>query len=145
MELLALNALKFSLTVSTIKNFLTRFLLIAELSDSRAMHLANYLAEMVLPVYSIQQKYRPSQIAAAIVCLCKGTLVPYLTVWSSVFEMYCQCNRVDLRSCVQEIYQVHETISNAPTGRFTSAREKYKQQKYDSVSTIPLSPTILAI
>jgi len=145
MELQALSVLKFSLTISTVKNFVQRFLLIAEVTDPRASHLASYLAEMTLPIYSIQQKYRPSLIAAAIACHCKSTLAPGLPIWNAAFEVYTSYSKLELKPCIQDIYQVYETISNAPVGRFTSAREKYKQEKYGAVSTIPLSSAVLAL
>jgi len=144
MERLALSTLKFSLTVSTVKNFIPRFLLVAEVTDPRASYLASYLAEMTLPIYSIQQKYRPSQIAAAIACLCKSAFSTHY-FWSPLFEAYTCYTKSQLRTCIQEIYQVHQTIANAPTGRFTSAREKYKQDEYNAVSTLPLSSSILAL
>jgi len=142
-EKVVLGELNFVLTISTIQNFLTRFLLISEVTDLRIAHHANYLAEMTLSVYSVYRKYRPSQLAAAIVLVSKGAF--NLLNWSPVFETYTAYTRVDLRACVRDIYSLHERISVAPTGKLTSAREKYRKPKYGCVANLPLSPTILAL
>jgi len=142
-EYIVLNALKFRLTITTMKNFLTRFLLISDINDMQVVNHAKYLSEMILSVYSIHRKYRPSHIAAAVVTISKTTFS--LQSWTLAFEIYTSYKRTDLRQCIREIYYLHEHVSAAPTGKLTSAREKYRQQKYFCVSTIPLSPNVLAL
>jgi len=142
-EKFVLSELQFELTVSTIQNFLTRFLLISEVTDLRVAHHANYLAEIALSVYSVYRKYRPSHLAASIVMVSKGAF--NLQVWSPVFEAYTSYNSADLKQCVRDIYSLHERISAAPTGKLTSAREKYKKTKYGCVANLPLSPHLLAL
>jgi len=142
-ELFSLNALNFSLTVCTIKNFLPRFLLISEVNDFRVIQLANYLAEITLPEYEIHQHYKPSLIAASIVCLAKTSF--NLPCLSAVFLTYCGYTTSDLLPCVRYIFTLHQRITQATTGEITSAREKYKLDKYGRVSVIPVSvpPTLL--
>jgi len=136
-ELIALNTLKFSLTVCTIKNFLTRFLMISEVQDIRIVYHTNYLAELTLPDYSIHQKYKPSLIAAAITCISKFTF--YLPACTHVFEVYSGYTKTEMIPCIQHIYTLHFRISQAKLGELTSAREKYRLEKYGSVSVLPLS------
>jgi len=140
MELIVLNTLKFSLTVSTIKNFLTRFLMISEVKDYRIMHHSHYLAELTLPDYSIQQKYKPSLIAAAITCISKSTF--NLPSCTPVFEVYSGYTKIELNPCIQQIYILHSRISQAKLGDLTSAREKYRSDKYGAVSLVPVSAEI---
>jgi len=142
-EKLVLTELQFELTVSTIQNFLTRFLLISEVNDLRVVHHADYLAEMILSVYSVYRKYRPSHLAAAIVVVSKAAF--NLQVWSPVFEAYTSYNSADLRQCVRDIYTLHERVSAAPTGKLTSAREKYRKPKYSCVANISLSQSLLSL
>jgi len=135
-ELISLNTLKFSLTVCTIKNFLTRFLLITEVKDLRIFHHANYLAELTLPDYYIHQNYKPSMIAAAVTCIAKCSFnVPACT---PVFELYCGYTKAEIIPCIQRIYSLHARSTQAKMGDMTSAREKYKSEKYGGVSHIPL-------
>jgi len=136
-ELIALNTLKFSLTVCTIRNFLTRFLLISDIREPRIHHHANYLAELTLPDYSIHQKYKPSLIAAAITCISKLTFS--LPVSTPVFELYSGYSKLDLLPCIQHIYLLHGRIIQAKLGELTSAREKYRLDKYGRVSVLQLS------
>jgi cyclin A len=140
MELIVLNTLKFSLTVSTIKNFLTRFLLISDVKDLRIMHHTHYLAELTLPDYSIQKQFKPSQIAAAITCISKLTF--NLPVCTPVFEVYSGYTKTELNHCIQQIYYLHSRISQAKLGDLTSAREKYRSDKYGCVSLLLLPPDI---
>jgi cyclin A len=140
MELICLNTLKFSLTVSTIKNFLTRFLLISEVRDYRIMHHTHYLAELTLPDFSLQKKYKPSLIAAAITCISKAAF--NLPACLPVFEVYSGYLKSELIPCIQHIYFLHARISQAKLGDLTSAREKYKADKYGAVSLLPLSTDI---
>jgi len=139
-ERIVLNTLKFFLTVSTIKNFLTRFLMISEVRDIRIMHHTHYLAELTLPDYSIQQKYKPSLIAAAITCISKSTF--NLPACTPVFEVYSGYTRSDMIPCIQHIYFLHTRISQAKLGDLTSAREKYKSDKYGAVALLQLSSDI---
>jgi len=142
-ELIALNTLKFSLTVCTIKNFLTRFLWISEVRDPKVHHHANYLAELTLPDYSIHQKYKPSMIAAAITCISKFTFS--LPGFTSVIELYSGYSKLDLLPCIQHIYSLHARIAQAKVGELTSAREKYRIDKYGRVSLLPLSLDIFRL
>jgi len=142
-ELIVLNTLNFKLTVSTIKNFLMRFLLLHnDVKDMMVVHLADYLAEMVLPFYFFHRKYRPSQIAAAIACIAKHTF--NLPSWSSTFEAYSQYTKNDLSQCIHEIFHIHGVLSVAAEGEpMTAARQKYRQENFGCVANIPLlSPNI---
>jgi len=136
-ELIALNTLKFSLTVCTIKNFITRFLWISEVREPKIHHHANYLAELTLPDYPIHHKYKPSLIAAAITCISKFTFS--LPGCTPVFELYSGYSKLDLIPCIQHIYALHVRITQAKLGELTSAREKYRLDKYGRVSVLQLS------
>jgi len=141
-ELVVLDTLSFDLTVVTVKNFLTRFLLLAGVSDLRVVTHANYVSELILPVYSFQKNYKPSHLAAAIVVFSQHVFG--LPVWCPAFEVGTGYTLEQLRNCVMELHQVYGVISGAPVGRLTAAREKYRQSKYFCVADaqLPLSYAI---
>jgi len=111
--------------------------LISDIREPRIHHHANYLAELTLPDYSIHQKYKPSLIAAAITCISKLTFS--LPVSTPVFELYSGYSKLDLLPCIQHIYLLHGRIIQAKLGELTSAREKYRLDKYGRVSVLQLS------
>jgi len=136
-ELLILNALKFRLTVSTIHNFLTRYLLVAKVTNPIMIYHANYLAELTLPMYSFQQRYKPSVIAASIVCITNYTF--NMPSWSSVFEAYTGYKPAVLRPCIHELYAIHRKISMMPKMK-SAPREKYSKSNFGRVALYPLKP-----
>jgi len=136
-ELIILRTLKFKLTMSTIKNFLVRFLILAGVVDQRVIYHASFLAELILPFYSIIRRYRPSLLAAAILCISKQTFG--LAPWTVQFEHYSRYRPQDLRQCIQEIFEAHKIVSAASAGKLTAAREKYRQHKFFSVSEMKLA------
>jgi len=138
-ELVVLDTLHFELTVVTVKNFLTRFLLLAGVTDLRVVTHASYVAEMVLPVYSFQKNYKPSLLAASIVVFSQHVFA--LPVWSSAFEIGTKFSQNDLKQCVSELGQVYAVISASPRGKLTAAREKYRQTKFLCVSEAQLPAT----
>eukprot|EP01123_Difflugia_compressa_P004962 TRINITY_DN1648_c1_g1_i1.p1 TRINITY_DN1648_c1_g1~~TRINITY_DN1648_c1_g1_i1.p1 ORF type:complete len:331 (-),score=22.21 TRINITY_DN1648_c1_g1_i1:197-1189(-) len=136
-EQIILGELNFNLSITTVQNFLSRFLILSEANDL-VTFLANYLSEMCITVYTIVCSYRPSLLAAASVVVAKSAFS--LPLWSAVFEAYTGYSKADLRPCIKDIYVLHEKLSTAPIGRLTSAREKYRKPIYGSVSCYPLSP-----
>jgi len=142
-ELVVLDTLKFDLTVVTIKNFLTRFLLLAGVTDLRVVTHASYVAEMILPVYSFQKNYKPSLLAASIVVFSQH--VYGMSVWSPAFEYGTKLTPKDLRQCVSELQQVYAVIAASPRGKLTAAREKYRQAKFFCVADapVPAAPPLL--
>jgi len=139
-ELLILNNLKFRLTSTTVINFLPYYLAISNTYEKRIEHLANYLAEITL-LFSAFLLYRPSQIAAAIVCLSNYSLG--YPAWSPLLEMYTQYSLDSLCPCIQLLISYHRRIST------TSATEKphplcrkYRQSIYGRVTQIHIPQKI---
>jgi len=64
-----LTALNFQLSYVTILNFLNWLISAYKINDIRVLHCAHYLAEIVVAKYYFRLKYRPSKLAAAIICL----------------------------------------------------------------------------
>jgi len=128
-EMFVLNTLQFKLVVSTVENFLDRFLRVANVDDSTLTFHAHYLAVLSLPLYALN-KHLPSQIAAACVVL---TLHTYRRQpLPSDLERYCGYNSSILAPIVREIHQAYiiASISTRPN----AAREKFRQPKYAAVA-----------
>jgi len=140
-ERVVLSALDFSLTRSTIYDFLAWYLIIADVHDQQVEQHAYYLAEFLLPHYAFHIKYRPSQIAAAIVCLSKHTFNCF--AWLPVFEAYTQYSKCDLQECIHQIYEEHHNFfSGSAIAKFTAARDKYSKPKRGCVSLLPWPTTV---
>jgi len=132
MEQHILNVLNFNLAAATQRIFLKRFLKAAQ-SDSKTCFLAYYLAELMLPEYSMLQ-YPPSLIAACAVCLAKYTLK--LADWSPTFEHFSTYKTTDqkFQSCIREMHGIYKNAHKCPQ---KSIREKYSHTPYMRVSLIP--------
>jgi len=139
-ETVILNTLEFQLTTVTIHNFLGRFSICAGITGHPVItHFSNYLAEMVLPIYPIHNRYRPSLLAAAVVYLTR-----YAFGLSSSFDAYSGYTHKDLAPCVRDIFSAYTSIqSTVPGGKYTAARDKYKQAEYSSVSLFILKCPVL--
>uniref|UniRef100_A0A6B2L9T3 Uncharacterized protein n=1 Tax=Arcella intermedia TaxID=1963864 RepID=A0A6B2L9T3_9EUKA len=130
-ELYILNKLNFSLTVCTIRNFLPRFMCLAELDQDRtATFLSQYLSELSLSIHSINQSYPPSLIASAVVFITRGVLRSS-DQWPLVMRYYTGYSAVDLKACVMEICAAHGVANS--NGKNPSSKDKYTSQKYGKV------------
>jgi len=138
-ERIVLNALKFRLTVTTIKDFLPRFLQAANVQDPRIELHCNHLAEMLLLFYPFQVEYKPSLLAASIVCLSKNSF--QLPFWSPTFETYTGYSKTDLKDCIVKIYEEHKLVLSST--KHKSVREKYCKPQYGCVAQQPLSLPLL--
>lgn len=141
MELIILNALHFDLTVSTVADFLTLFLFTTQLDNPRIVAHAKYVAEMLLPFYSVQHMWSPSQLAAAIICFSRGCYGS--PVWPSKYEKITGYTMKQLRQLVVQLHDIYQQVAPAPTGTLTAAREKYRQPKYFCVADAPLPSLVL--
>nr|BAA14010.1 cyclin A [Patiria pectinifera] len=135
MEHLILKVLSFDVAVPTANAFLSRYLKAAK-ADSRNGTSSQYLAELTLPDCEYI-KYIPSTIAAAAVCLANYTLSG--TAWTPMLEKHSGYNLEDIAPCVRDLLK---TFTNAPSQSQQAAQEKYKSQRYNSVSMIA-APTTL--
>jgi len=141
MERIVLQNLRFKLTVSTLRNFLMRYLHCSKdiLPHYLLVH-ADFLSEMILSTGTLSVSYPPSLLAAAIVTVSRITfkLRPQIPI-----ENY---TLTDLRPIIKVIYMIHAHITNIPVDKpLTAAREKYKSQEYGAVSTIALPNTLLEL
>jgi len=143
MELNLLNALKFDISVCTIKRFVEYFLKTAEdgvpVEDkqrSTLENLASYIAELSLVEYRSSIK-RPSLIGASIVCLALHALG---LTWIYILESESHYSLDDLNACVQDLWKL---VSEAPTSHLQSVYTKYAQKRFDSVSTRTIEPPCL--
>jgi len=126
-ETLVLSTLGFRLVTSTIATFLPSYLIVAGLEKNEAKHYSKFLAEMLLPIYSILRKHVPSKLAASIV-LITNRLFGSQRPLSTEFEDYTQYTEESLKECIQDI---QKSLQNS---EFLSAYQRYSQMKYDCVS-----------
>ncbi|KAJ0985619.1 hypothetical protein J5N97_003975 [Dioscorea zingiberensis] len=142
METTVLNYQGFHLSVPTTKTFLRRFLRAAQASSKVLTpalgYLANYLAELTLVDYDFL-KYLPSKIAASAVFLAQWTLNQSDHPWNPTLEHYTSYRASDLKAVILAMQDLQMNLRNCP---LNSVREKYKQQKFESVATLT-SPKLL--
>ncbi|CAN6482445.1 unnamed protein product [Victoria cruziana] len=146
MESKILKFLNFEMCTPTIKTFLSRFIMAAEkknemcsLDKSGLMtpdlsleYLCNFLAELSLLEYRCLE-FLPTQIAASIVFVARLTLSPKTNPWSKHLQNQTGYKVSELRDCIQVLHDLHLKSKSCP---LTSVMEKYKQEKFKSVSTL---------
>ncbi|GFP80319.1 cyclin-a2-1 [Phtheirospermum japonicum] len=136
MESCVLNFLGFQLSVPTTKKFLRRFIQAAQVSykvpSVELEFLANYLAELTLIDYSFL-KFLPSIIAASAVFLAKWTLDQSEHPWNPTLEYYTRHKTSELKSAILELQDLQ---LNTSAYTLNAIREKYRQSKFKSVSTL---------
>ncbi|XP_044475153.1 cyclin-A1-1-like [Mangifera indica] len=142
MESAVLNYLKFEMTAATAKCFLRRFVRAAQgINEAPSMQLeclANYIAELSLPEYSMLC-FAPSLIAASAIFLAKYILFPSKRPWSSTLQHYTLYQPLDLMDCVKEL---HRLCCNSNSSSLPAIREKYSQHKYKYVAKKLCPPSI---
>ncbi|CAL1375147.1 unnamed protein product [Linum trigynum] len=136
MESQVVNIMHFNLSVPTTKTFLRRFIQAAQTSYKdpclELEYLANYLAELTLVEYNFI-KFLPSLVAASAVFLARWTLNQSVHPWNQTLEHYTNYSAPELRSTVLALEDLQLNISGCP---LNAIREKYKHQKFKSVSNL---------
>lgn len=127
MERKLLEILSFELTQPTIKTFLTKMLEETGATVKVKM-LAVFLAELTLTEYKFLC-FRPSMIATSAVILSFITIKKVKNA-SQVVGNWSRYTLCELRSCI-ELLNVVFTSESGP-----AVREKYSQQKYNSVALV---------
>lgn len=136
MEHLLLKVLDFRMNTPTINCFLTHYLRFLKMSglntSDKVEHLARYLAELTLIESDTFLKFLPSQIAASAVYLSLVTLNKKWTK-SIADELGYDFELTELKECIEAL---HVSMKNAPTLTQQAIQEKYKSNKFSSVSTL---------
>lgn len=140
MERIVLKNLKFKLAITTLRNFLSRYILsIPESLPHFFIFHTDFLSEMILSA-NLFCSYPPSQLAAAIV------MVSSITFKVKIQNTLDSYTISDLRPIIRTIYLLYGHIITIPVDKpLTAAREKYKALEYGSVSTISLPQSIMEL
>jgi len=142
LELNLLNALKFDISVCTIRRFVEYFLKTAEdgvpaLAEdkqrSNLENLASYIAELSLVDYRIAIR-RPSLVGASVVCLALHALG---MTWTYILENESHYSLDDLNGCVYDLWTL---VNEASTSQLQAVYHKHAQKRFDCVSTLPIKP-----
>ena len=130
MEHLILKVLSFDVAIPTINCFCEKF---AKESgcDDKTLSLAMYLAELTLVEADPFLKYIPSVTAAATLCLSRHT--QGLEAWPESLACLTGYTVQDLSECLHDLHMLFCRSLNSPQ---QAVREKYKQSKYQMVSTL---------
>jgi len=139
MERIVLKNLKFKLVMTTLRNFLSRYIM--AIPDSLPLHFTShtdFLSEMILSAGNLYCTYPPSQLAAAIVtvsCIAYN-ITPQIPVDNYTLS--------DLRPIIRSICMLYGHIITIPVDKpLTAAREKYKAVEYGCVSDVTLPQGLL--
>ncbi|XP_029904376.1 G2/mitotic-specific cyclin-B2 isoform X2 [Myripristis murdjan] len=132
MEQVMLRCLKFDLGRPLPLHFLRRASKVAD-SDAQRHTLAKYLMELTLLDYDMVH-YRPSEIAAASLCLAQ--LLLEQLPWSLTQQHYSTYDEAHLKPIVQHIAKNVVTINEGKT-KFQAVKNKYSSSKLMKISLIP--------
>ncbi|CAH8305626.1 unnamed protein product [Eruca vesicaria subsp. sativa] len=142
MEADILLALQFELGCPTIKTFLRRFTRVAQedFNDSllQIEFLCCYLSELSLLDYSCI-RFLPSLLAASAVFLARFIIRPKQHPWNQILEEYTKYKASDLQ---QAVGIIHDLYLSRRGNSLEAVRNKYKQQKFKCVATMPVSPEL---
>lgn len=141
MEHLILKVLAFELAVPTTHYFLQRFAQLSRSSEA-TLHLATYLCELTLMETEPYLHYLPSLVAAS--CVALARLSSGNEIWPSHM---CASTGYTLEQLMPCIKDLHTSWSQVPNSPQQAIREKYKADKWHSVSLMtppPLSTLDLA-
>ncbi|XP_040890607.1 G2/mitotic-specific cyclin-B2-like isoform X1 [Toxotes jaculatrix] len=132
MEQLVLRSLNFQLGRPLPLHFLRRASKVAN-SDVERHTLAKYLMELTLLDYDMVH-YRPSEIAAASLCLAQLLLdgLP----WSPTQQHYSTYDEAHLKPIMQHIAKNVVTVNEGKT-KFQAVKNKYSSSKLMKISLIP--------
>ena len=143
MEHLLLKILDFKMSPPTANWFLMHFLRFIKLNTclsnksnadlcSRIEHLSRYLAELTLIDIDTFVQYLPSQIAASAIYLAMFTLGrPWTKQIADIIGYGYDLG--ELKACIIDLYKA---MQQAPQQPQQAIQEKYKQPKYDYISSI---------
>jgi len=139
MERIVLKNLKFKLVMSTLRNFLSRYIM--AIPDPLPLHFTShtdFLSEMILSADNLYCTYPPSQLAAAIVTV--SCIAFHITPQIPV-DNY---SLSELRPVIRSICMLYGHIITIPVDKpFTATREKYKAVEYGCVSDVTLPQGLL--
>ncbi|XP_052738236.1 cyclin-A2 [Bicyclus anynana] len=150
MEHLILKVLSFDLSTPTALAFLSHFC-ISNGYSKKIFHMAAYIAELSLLEAEPYLQYKPSMIAAAALvtarhCLlcerqdcCDGAATKHCAdvAWPEELATHSGYALADLTACARELSRSH---AHAPHQPYQSIIDKYKNNKFDCVSTIEAKP-----
>ncbi|XP_059179801.1 G2/mitotic-specific cyclin-B2 isoform X1 [Centropristis striata] len=132
MEQLVLKKLKFELGRPLPLHFLRRASKVAE-SDVERHTLAKYLMELTLLDYDMVH-YRPSEIAAASLCL--SQLLLEGLPWSPTQQHYSTYDAAHLRPIMQHLAK-NVVMVNEGKSKFQAVKTKYSSSKVMKISLVP--------
>ncbi|KAM6943542.1 G2/mitotic-specific cyclin-B2 [Xenentodon cancila] len=132
MEEIILRSLKFQLGRPLPLHFLRRASKVAS-SDVETHTLAKYLMELTLLDYSMVH-YRPSEVAAASLCLSQLLLSERL--WSPTQQHYSTYDEPHLKPIMQHIAKNVVMVNERKT-KFLAIKNKYSSSKLLKISLIP--------
>ncbi|XP_077375545.1 G2/mitotic-specific cyclin-B2 isoform X2 [Festucalex cinctus] len=132
METLILKSLNFQLGRPLPLHFLRRASKVAN-ADVERHTLAKYLMELTLIDYEMVH-YRPSEIAAAALCL--SQLLLNGLPWSTTQEHYSTYTETHLKPIMQHMAK-NVVIVNGGKTKFMAVRNKYSSSKLLKISLIP--------
>ncbi|XP_047049609.1 cyclin-A3-2-like [Lolium rigidum] len=136
MESDILKLLDFEIGSPTIKTFLRRFTKSSPEDKKRSSlqleFLGSYLAELSLLDYSCL-RFLPSVVAASSIFLARLTIAPDNNPWSKEMQKLTGYKPSELKDC---IIAIHELQLNRKGPCLPAIRDKYKQHRFKSVSTL---------
>ncbi|XP_020104929.1 cyclin-A3-2-like isoform X2 [Ananas comosus] len=135
MEAMVLKFLNFEMGDPTVKTFLRRFTKAGQgckYPNLLLEFLGNYLAELSLVDYGCV-RFLPSVIAASSVFLARFTINPRSQPWSLSLQSNTGYSASELRDCIAAI---HDLQLNRKCSALKAIKDKYKQHKFKSVSTL---------
>ncbi|XP_048481132.1 cyclin-A2 [Plutella xylostella] len=157
MEHLILKVLSFDLSTPTALAFLSHYCISNGLSK-KTFHLAAYIAELSLLEADPYLQYKPSIIAASSLATARHCLLcrhcdPEATsdlpetrlplpeciavAWPPALERCSGYEAADLQACMKELARTH---SHAPLQAHQAIPEKFKNNKFEGVSTVEPRP-----
>ncbi|XP_022117536.2 G2/mitotic-specific cyclin-B2 [Pieris rapae] len=115
-------------------SFLRRFVKAAH-GTSKNHHLAKYFVDLCLVDYSMAH-YRPSELAAAAICLSLHLLssAPLTEVWSPTLSYYSGYSFSHIEPIIRKISKI---VFNIEKSKFQAVYQKYTSASLAKVSTLP--------
>jgi cyclin A len=138
MELHILNVLNFSLTVTTVRDFVGIFLK-ADSASVNVRMLADYLVELTLQDYAMM-RYTPSIVGASATRLALFTVTK--RCWSQSLTLFSRAQQCEVVKCMQEILRVWQC---APQNTLQAVREKFSRTRHMCVATHYQPPAQLPV
>ncbi|XP_078180056.1 cyclin-A3-1-like [Carex rostrata] len=136
MEKDVLRSLQYEMGNPTTMTFLRRFIKDGQENDQDSnvdlKFMAHYLAELSLMDYGCI-KFLPSVVAASAVFLARFTIQPRNYPWSNKLERSTGYRMSELKEC---IYVLLELQSNKRCSSLRAVKDKYKQHRFNCVSTL---------